>query len=69
MGYWISLWSGILTVGLFLFAALAMVVTLGAFFDIRSMFGRIRFQHASQGGAGKSQAPSGREAASPNVPS
>ena len=38
MNFWINLWTGFFFVSLVLFAGLAIVVTIGGFFNIRSLF-------------------------------
>ena len=48
MTFWSNFWAVVLVVGLILFAALAVVVSVGALFDIRSLFRSIRAQHDKQ---------------------
>ena len=38
MNFWINFWTGFFFVSLALFAGLAIVVTIGGFFNIRSLF-------------------------------
>ncbi|MCK4294069.1 MAG: hypothetical protein KAY65_12795 [Planctomycetes bacterium] len=38
MNFWIYFWTGFFLVSLVLFAVLAVVVTIGGFFNIRSLF-------------------------------
>jgi hypothetical protein len=38
MNFWINFWTGFFIVSLALFALLAIVVTIGGFFNIRSLF-------------------------------
>ncbi|MEJ2704509.1 MAG: hypothetical protein P8Z79_18905 [Sedimentisphaerales bacterium] len=38
MNFWINLWTVFFFASLALFAALAVIVTIGGFFDIRSLF-------------------------------
>jgi hypothetical protein len=38
MNFWINFWTGFFIVSLVLFAGLAIVVTIGGFFNIRSLF-------------------------------
>lgn len=38
MNFWIYFWTGFFFVSLVLFAGLAVVVTIGGFFNIRSLF-------------------------------
>ncbi|MBL7152378.1 MAG: hypothetical protein ISS79_01575 [Phycisphaerae bacterium] len=41
MNFWISFWTAFFVASLVLFAALAVVVTIGGFFNIRSLFKRL----------------------------
>jgi len=45
MTYWSGFWAWFLLFGLAVFLGLAVVVTVGGYFDIRAMFKRIREQH------------------------
>jgi hypothetical protein len=38
MDFWINFWTGFFILSLALFALLAIVVTIGGFFNIRSLF-------------------------------
>jgi len=38
MNFWINLWTLFFLVSLALFAGLAVIVSIGGFFDIRSLF-------------------------------
>ena len=38
MNFWINFWTGFFILSLVLFAGLAIVVTIGGFFNIRSLF-------------------------------
>ena len=38
MNFWINFWTAFFIVSLVLFAGLAVVVTIGGFFNIRSLF-------------------------------
>ncbi len=38
MNFWINFWTGFFIVSLVLFAMLAITVTIGGFFNIRSLF-------------------------------
>ena len=44
--YWIMLWKVVLIVGVGLFAALAIVVTIGGALDIRRLFKTLHEEHA-----------------------
>ena len=46
MIFWQILWAAVFLGGLVLFAGLAIVVSIGGFFDIRSLFKSIEEQHA-----------------------
>ena len=43
---WMLLWKVVLISGISLFAVLAIVVTIGGFFDIRRLFRKLHEQHA-----------------------
>lgn len=45
MPFWPNFWMWFLLLGLVLFFALAVVVAIGGFFDIRALFKTIREQH------------------------
>ena len=38
MNFWINFWTAFFVISLALFAGLAVVVTIGGFFNIRSLF-------------------------------
>lgn len=38
MNFWINFWTAFFIISLVLFTILAVVVTIGGFFDIRSLF-------------------------------
>lgn len=44
--FWILLWKAVLIGGVGLFAALAIVVTIGGALDIRQLFRTLREEHA-----------------------
>ncbi len=46
MEFWILLWKAVLIGGVGLFAALAIVVTIGGAADIRRLFQTLREEHA-----------------------
>ena len=48
MNFWINFWSIFFFVSIALFAGLAVVVSIGGFFNIRSLFKSINQQHAQQ---------------------
>ncbi len=45
MAFWVPFWGVVLLIGLFIFAIVAVVVGIGGFFDIRSLFESIDRQH------------------------
>jgi hypothetical protein len=45
MSFWSTFWAWFLLLGLVLFLGLAVVVSIGGFFDIRTLFKSIRSQH------------------------
>jgi len=51
MNFWINFWTGFFIVSLVLFAGLAIVVTIGGFFNIRSLFKNLtdRSEQSEQG--------------------
>ncbi|MBN1803690.1 MAG: hypothetical protein JW837_00425 [Sedimentisphaerales bacterium] len=51
MDFWISFWTKFFIVSLILFALLAVVVTVGGFFNIRSLFKNLkgRCEQSEQG--------------------
>ncbi len=48
MDFWIKFWSVFFFVSLAAFTALAVSVTIGGFFNIRSMFRQLSSQHEQQ---------------------
>ena len=44
MNFWINFWTAFFIVSLVLFAGLAVVVTIGGFFNIRSLFKNLSSQ-------------------------
>lgn len=45
MNGWLAFWTGLLVVGLFTYACLAVAVTVGGVLDIRKMFRALDEQH------------------------
>jgi hypothetical protein len=45
VSFWLIFWMFVLAAGLAVFAVLAVVVAIGAFFDVRAMFRSIERQH------------------------
>jgi len=52
MTFWITLWTGLLILGLLIYAGVALAVSVGGLFDIRSMFRRLDEQHRAGRGDG-----------------
>jgi hypothetical protein len=48
MNFWIDLWTFVFFAGLILFASLTVVVSIGGFFNIRSLFKRLRARDDGQ---------------------
>ena len=48
MNAWMGFWTGVLILGIAIFAVLAVVVGIGAVFDIRDLFRGIREQHGEK---------------------
>jgi len=42
MNFWINFWTGFFVISVALFAGLAIVVTIGGFFNIRSLFRNLK---------------------------
>ena len=42
MNFWINFWTGFFVISVALFALLAVVVTIGGFFNIRSLFKNLK---------------------------
>lgn len=47
ISFWIVLWKAVFCIGVGLFAILAVVVTVGGFFDIRELIRALHAEHAS----------------------
>ena len=45
MDVWATLWGGFLVVVLFVFTLLAIGVTIGGFFDVKSLFASMQQKH------------------------
>lgn len=45
---WITFWGWLLALAVVVFSGLAVVVAIGGFFDIRSLFRQIDSQHRSE---------------------
>ena len=48
MSFWTSFWSVFFVVSLVLFALLAVTVTIGGFFNIRSLFKSLSERHGQE---------------------
>ena len=48
MDFWIKFWTFFFFASLTLFAGLAIVITIGGFFDIRSLFKNLTASHQEQ---------------------
>ena len=46
MGFWMNLWTIVFFLSLLSFAGLAVVVSIGGFFNIKSLFKSLDEQHA-----------------------
>jgi len=46
--FWIGLWQVVLVAAIALFAALAVVVTIGGAIDVRKLFRTLKEQHAEE---------------------
>ncbi len=49
MGFWVYFWGWLLFLGLLGFAGLSLVVTIGGFKEVRSLFEGIEAQHRREG--------------------
>ena len=49
MDFWITFWTVLLVLGLTVFAGLAVVVSIGGFFDIKRLFRSFDARHAEEG--------------------
>lgn len=47
MDFWISFWTVFFVVSLVVFAGLAIAVTIGGFFNIRSLLKTLKEEHAA----------------------
>jgi hypothetical protein len=56
--FWIALWKWVLIAGVGLFAAMALLVTIGGAWDIRSLLRTLREQHAPPPAAPEDQGQS-----------
>lgn len=45
MAFWIPFWGAVLLLGLLVFAVVTVVVGIGGFFDVRSLFESIDRKH------------------------
>ncbi len=45
MAFWTPFWGLVLLIGLIVFAGLSIVVSIGGFFDIKTLFKSIESQH------------------------
>ena len=57
MNAWMGFWTGLLIFGIGIFAVLAVVVGIGALFDIRDLFRGIREQHGETADAADAPDP------------
>ena len=48
MDFWIKFWSFFFFLSLTIFAVLAVTVTIGGFFDIRSLFKNLSAEHKDE---------------------
>ena len=48
MNAWIMLWKIVFVVGVILFAAMAVWVSIGGLFDIKKLFARLAQEHEQQ---------------------
>lgn len=55
MQFWIDFWTFFFFVSLAFFAGLVVIVAIGGFFNLRSLFKDLREQHDPQGSDGPSQ--------------
>jgi hypothetical protein len=56
MNSWLTIWTVLLIAGVGAFAVMALVVTVGGFFDVRAMFRKIDQDHQQSSGEDDSQA-------------
>lgn len=50
MNAWMVFWTAVLIAGVAVFVVLAVVVSIGGFFDIRDLLRSIETQHGKKGG-------------------
>jgi len=50
MSFWAAFWQWLLVIALILFLGLAVIISIGGFFDIRALFRNIQRQHDEQSG-------------------
>ncbi len=50
MAFWVPFWGGVLLLGLLIFAVVTVVVGIGGFFNVRSLFESIDRQHRMEDG-------------------
>ncbi len=55
MDFWTVFWTVLLVLGLIVFAGLAVVVSIGGFFDIKRLFRSFDARQAEDGEAGRSE--------------
>ena len=55
MEFWVKLWTFVLIGGVGAFAVLAVVIGIGAFSDIRSLFKSLDAQHSQRSGKTNSE--------------
>ncbi len=48
MGFWTVFWAALLAVALTIFAGLAVVVTIGGFFDVKALLRTIDRKHTEE---------------------
>lgn len=48
MEFWINFWAVLLVAAMVVFAGLAVVVTVGGFFDIKALFRSMEAKHAEE---------------------
>ncbi len=48
MAFWTTFWAVLLVVALTIFAALAVVVTIGGFFDVKALLRNIDRKHTEE---------------------
>ncbi len=48
MSFWVGFWTVLLILAALIFAGMAVVVTIGGFFDLKSMFKQLKKQQREQ---------------------